>query len=133
MELATVMIERRHSDQRGHLLAIEASQLGQIHEQAGDRDWTYARHCFQERGLRGEIRLVLDELADCLLQLMDLFRQLFDQVADVLTNDFSGGRFQTVLLGRAKLDELPAADHQLTQLGLFFRPGRGRSREPDAD
>jgi hypothetical protein len=52
---------------------------------------------------------------------MDLFIQLFDQVTDVLTNDLGNDRLQTILLGRAKFDELPATRDQLAQFGLFFR------------
>ena len=121
MELATITIERRHTDQRGHLLAIEASQFGQVHQQAGDGHRAYAGHRLQQGGLATKLWLIFHQLADGFFQLTDLFVELFDQVTHIFANDLRERRLQTVLLGRSQLDQLSAAGHQLAQFGLFFR------------
>ena len=128
MELTTITIERRHADQSGDLLAIEASQFGQIHEQARDGHRTDAGHRFQKRSLRGEFWLTLHKLTDGIFQLADLFVELLDQMANVLANDLGDRRLQAVLFGRAEFDELPAARDKLAQLGLFFRADLDRPR-----
>ncbi len=59
---------------------------------------------------------------------MNLFLELLDEMTHVFANDLGERCLQAVLFGRAQLDQLPAARHQLAQFGLFFRANLNRPR-----
>lgn len=129
-ELPAVTVEGSDSDQGCDLLAVELSQFGEFGQQGGTGSGPDSGDGGEQLRLVFPIVIRLDVLEDVLFDAFDLLVEQVDDALHTFANGFHRGRFQSVFLGRAEVDQLSASRDELFEFGLFLMRG---FHDPGAD
>jgi hypothetical protein len=115
-ESSAVVIEGRHADQCGDLLAVELSQFGEVGQEGGGGGETDAGDGGHEIDLVLPVVVITNDLVDLGFDRFDLFVESFEDFLNALAGGLGVGLLEAVGLGGAQIDQLPASFDELLEL-----------------
>ena len=120
-ELSAVVVVTGQADQRGDALAVELSQFREVGNERAAANIRQAGMRLNDLVAAFPVVVLVDQLGDLRFEVADLSLQEFEDVSHADQRLLGRELLLAIGLGRAEVNELPAAFHQMFVLGL--RPG----------
>src|SRR5260221_5338694 len=118
---SAVMVEGSQPDQRANLLTVESSEFRKVRQEGhGDRG-ADAGCTLQDFSLVAPVVVRFEEGEDAFLDSQDVLVEAINHALNALADVPRGARFEPVGLSSPQIDQLPTANDELLEFGLFLR------------